>query len=221
MSALAAILRRDLRLVLRQGADGMLVVAFFVLAAAMFPFAIGPDAEMLRPIAGGVLWVCALFAAMLSLERQFQSDYEDGSLEVLALAPRPLELIVLGKAAAHWIATGLPLLAIAPVMGIPLDLPPTAHMALFVAMLLGTPTLSLIGTVGAALTLGARRGGMLLVLVVLPLALPVLIFGAGAVEAAAAGQSWRTEIMALAGFLIAALALTPWAAAAALRQALD
>ena len=221
MSAWAAIVGRDLRLVLRQGADGMLVVAFFVLAAAMFPFAIGPDAEVLRPISGGVLWVCALFAAMLSLERQFQTEFEDGSLELLVLAPQPLELVVLGKAAAHWIATGLPLIVIAPVMGFPLDLPIGAHMALFVAMLLGTPTLSLLGTVGAALTLGARRGGMLLVLVLLPLALPVLIFGAGAVAAAQAGQPWRTEIMALGGFLLAALVLAPWGAAAALRQALD
>jgi len=221
MSAWSAVLYRDLRLVLRQGADGMLVVAFFVLAAAMFPFAIGPEAAALRPIAGGVLWVCALFAAMLSLERQFQSDYEDGNLELLVLSPQPLELVVLGKAAAHWITTGLPLIVIAPIMGVPLDLPPTAHMALFVAMLLGTPTLSLIGTVGAALTLGARRGGMLLVLLILPLALPVLIFGAGAVAAAEAGLPWRSEIMALGGFLLAALALAPWAAAAALRQALD
>jgi len=221
MNALAAVLRRDLRLVVRQGADGMLVVAFFVLAAAMFPFAIGPEEAALRPIAGGVLWVCALFAAMLSLERLFQADYEDGTLELLVLTPQPLELLVLGKALAHWISTGLPLIVIAPLMGVLLQLPPTAHMALFVAMLLGTPTLSLIGTVGAALTLGARRGGMLLVLLLLPLALPVLIFGAGAVAAAEAGQPWRTEIMALGGFLLAALPLAPWAAAAALRQALD
>jgi len=221
MSALVAILRRDLRLVLRQGADGMLVVAFFVLAAAMFPFAIGPEAESLRPIASGVLWVCALFAAMLSLERLFQSDYEDGTLELLVLAPQPLELVVLGKAAAHWISTGLPLIVIAPIMGELLQLPANAHMALFVAMLLGTPTLSLIGLVGAALTLGARRGGMLLVLLLLPLALPVLIFGAAAVTAAQAGLPWRSEIMVLGGLLLAALPLAPWAAAAALRQALD
>lgn len=221
MSGFAAILRRDLRLVIRQGADGVLVVAFFVLAAAMFPFAIGPEASVLQPIAGGVLWVCALFAAMLSLERLFQSDYEDGTLELLVLAPQPLELTVLGKAAAHWISTGLPLIVIAPLMGEMLALPPTAHMALFVAMLLGTPTLSLIGTVGAALTLGARRGGMLLVLLLLPLALPILIFGAAAVTAAEAGLPWRSETMALGGFLLAALPLAPWAAAAALRQALD
>jgi heme exporter protein B len=210
-----------LRLVLRQGADGVLVIAFFLLAAASFPLAIGPEADLLRPIAAGVLWVCALFASMLSLERLFQSDFEDGSLEQLALAPAPLEVLVLGKAAAHWLTTGLPLLVVAPAMGTMLDLPPQGHMALFVAMLLGTPTLSLIGTVGAALTLGARRGGMLLVLLVLPLALPVLIFGAGAVEAAQIGEPWRTEIMALGGFLLAALPLAPWAAAAALRQALE
>jgi heme exporter protein B len=221
MSAFAALLRRDLRLVVRQGADGMLVVAFFVLAAAMFPFAIGPEEAELRPIAGGVLWVCALFASMLSLDRLFQSDYDDGTLELLVLTPEPLEFLVLGKALAHWISTGLPLIVIAPLMGVLLQLSPTAHMALFVAMLLGTPTLSLIGIVGAALTLGARRGGMLLVLLLLPLALPVLIFGAGAVAAAAAGLSWRTEIMALGGFLLAAVPLAPWAAAAALRQALD
>jgi heme exporter protein B len=221
VNAFAAIVRRDLRLVLRQGADGMLVVAFFVLAAAMFPFAIGPEAAALRPIAGGVLWVCALFAAMLSLERMFQPDFDDGTLELLVLAPQPLELLVLGKAAAHWISTGLPLIVIAPVMGILLDLPTQAHLPLFIAMLLGTPTLSLIGVVGAALTLGARRGGMLLVLLLLPLALPVLIFGAGAVASAEAGLPWRTEIMALGGFLLAAIPLAPWAAAAALRQAVE
>lgn len=221
MSAFAAVLRRDLRLVLRQGADGMLVIAFFVMATAMFPFAIGPDASILEPIAAGVLWVCALFASMLSLERLLLTDYEDGNLEQLVLAPEPLELLVLAKAAAHWLSTGLPLLVIAPLMGMLLDLPPSGHLALFFAMLLGTPTLSLIGTVAAALTLGARRGGVLMTLLLLPLLLPVLIFGAGAVEAAQAGHSWKSEIMALGGFLLAALPLAPVAAAAALRQALD
>jgi len=225
MSSLAttfgAVVRRDLRMVLRQGADGVLVVAFFLLAAAAFPFAIGPEADILSPIAAGVLWVCALFASMLSLERLFHADYEDGNLELLILAPAPLELIVLGKALAHWIASGLPLLVIAPVMGLMLDLPAAARGALVLAMLLGTPTLSLIGAAGAALTLGARRGGVLLVLLVLPLTLPVLIFGAGAVEAAQTGQPWRSELMALGGFLLAAIPLAPWAAAAALRQALD
>lgn len=221
MNAFVAVLRRDLRLILRQGADGMLVLGFFVMATAMFPFAIGPDAGVLVPIAAGVIWVCALFAATLSLERLFAADYEDGTLEVMALAPAPLEVIVLAKAAAHWIATGVPLLVIAPVMGMLLYLPATTHMALFVAMLLGMPTLSLLGMVGGALTLGARRGGVLLTLLLLPLTLPVLIFGAAAVEAAQAGQPWGSEIMALGGFLIAALVLTPWAAAAALRQALD
>ncbi len=221
MSAFWAVLRRDLRLILRQGADGMLVLGFFVMATAMFPFAIGPDAGVLVPIAAGVIWVCALFAATLSLERLFAADYEDGTLEVMALAPAPLELTVLAKAAAHWIATGVPLLIVAPVMGMLLYLPGATHQALFVAMLLGMPTLSLLGMVGGALTLGARRGGVLLTLLLLPLTLPVLIFGAAAVEAAQAGQPWGSEIMALGGFLIAALVLTPWAAAAALRQALD
>lgn len=221
MSAFGAVLRRDLRLILRQGADGMLVLGFFVMATAMFPFAIGPDGGVLAPIAAGVIWVCALFASMLSLERLFLADYEDGTLELLALTPAPLELLVLSKAAAHWVATGLPLLIIAPVMGMLVYLPATTHMALFVAMLLAMPTLSLLGMVGAALTLGARRGGVLLTLLLLPLTLPVLIFGAGAVEAAQAGRAWGVEMMALGGFLLAALVLTPWAAAAALRQALD
>jgi heme exporter protein B len=221
MSAFWAVLRRDLRLILRQGADGMLVLGFFVMATAMFPFAIGPDAGVLVPIAAGVIWVCALFAAMLSLERLFAADYEDGTLEVMALAPTPLELTVLAKAAAHWVATGVPLLVMAPVMGMLLYLPATTHMALFVAMLLGMPILSLLGMVGGALTLGARRGGVLLTLLLLPLALPVLIFGAAAVEAAQAGRSWGSEVMVLGGVLIVALVLTPWAAAAALRQALD
>jgi heme exporter protein B len=221
MNAFWAVLRRDLRLILRQGADGMLVLGFFVMATAMFPFAIGPDAAVLTPIAAGVLWVCALFAAMLSLERLFLADYEDGTLELLALTPTPLELLVLAKAAAHWIVTGLPLLVMAPVMGMLLFLPATTHMALFVAMLLGMPTLSLLGMVGSALTLGARRGGVLLTLLLLPLTLPVLIFGAGAVEAAQAGRAWGGEAMVLGGILLAALVLTPWAAAAALRPALE
>ncbi len=221
MSAFWAILRRDLRLALRQGADGLLAVAFFLLAAVMFPFGIGPDAEILRPVAAGVLWVCALFASMLSLERLFQSDYEDGSLDLLALAPAPLEAVIAGKAAAHWLTTGLPLLIAAPILGLLLQLPREGYLPLEAAMALGTPTLSLLGAVGAALTLGARRGGVLLALLVLPLALPVLIFGAGAVEGAITGLSYRAELMVLGGFLLAAAPLAPFAAAAALRQALE
>lgn len=221
MNAIAGILRRDLALALRQGADSLLVVAFFLLAAVMFPFGIGPETELLRRVAAGILWVCALFAAMLSLERLFQADYEDGSLDLLVLAPVPLELVVLAKAAAHWLTTGLPLMIAAPVLGVLLKLPEEGFAILLLAMLLGTPTLSLIGAMGAALTLGARRGGVLLSLLLLPLAMPVLIFGAGAVDAAIEGLAYRAQLMVLGGILLAALPLAPWAAAAALRQALE
>ncbi len=221
MSALLAMLRRDLRLALRQGADTLVVVLFFVLAASLFPFGVGPEPEMLARIAGGVIWVMALLASLLSLERLFQNDYEDGGLELLALAPAPLELLVLAKCAAHWLTTGLPLLLAAPLLAVLLALPGQGFAALLLAMLLGTPTLTLIGAIGAALVLGARRGGVLVSLLVLPLYIPVLIFGVAAVEGAVAGLAIRPHLMVLGGLLLGALVLAPWASAAALRQAVE
>jgi heme exporter protein B len=221
VSAFLAVLQRDLRLGLRHGSDVAMVVAFFVLAAVLFPFGVGPEINLLARISAGVVWVTALLAAMLSLDRLFLADYEDGSLDQLALSPAPLALIVLAKATAHWLTTGLPLIVVAPLLGLMLHLDPAGFVPLFLAMLLGTPCLSLFGAIGAALTLGARRGGPLVALLVLPLVLPVLIFGVGAVEAELTGLGARPHLMILGALLAAALPLAPLAAALALRHALE
>jgi len=221
MSAFAIIVGRELRLALRQSGDSAVVVMFFVLAAVLFPFGLGPEPSLLARMAPGVVWVMALLAAMLSFERLFLADYEDGTLEQLALGPAPLALVALAKALAHWLTTGVPLLLAAPLIGVLYHLPADGYAPLMVSMILGTPTISLIGTVGAALTLGARRGGVLLSLLVLPLVVPVLIFGAGAIDAAIGGFPVRPQLMVLGAILLAALALCPWAAAAGVRQALE
>lgn len=221
MSAFLLLVRRDLRLALRQGGDAAMVLAFFFLAVILFPFGVGPEPEMLARIAAGIVWVTALLAALLSLERLFLADYEDGSLEALALMPLQLEFQVLAKALAHFLTTGLPLVVVAPLLALLLHLPSAGYGPLVLGMALGTPTLSLIGAIGAALTLGARRGGVLLSLLVLPLYIPVLIFGVGAVEAAVTGLEIRPHLMLLAALLLAAIPLAPVAAAAALRQAVE
>jgi heme exporter protein B len=217
----ALVVRRDLRLALRQGGDAAMVVAFFVLAVVLFPFGVGPEPAVLTRIASGIIWVTALLAALISLDRIFQADHEDGSLEALVLAPPPLELVVLAKVAAHWLASGLPLVLVSPLLGLLLGLDAAGYGALVLGMALGTPSLSLIGAVGAALSLGARRGGVLLSLLVLPLYIPVLILGAGAVEAAVAGLDPRPHLLILAAIMLTALPLAPLAAAAAVRQAVE
>jgi heme exporter protein B len=221
MNAFAHIVRRDLHLALRQGSDSLMVVSFFVVAVLLFPFGIGPEATLLERVAPGILLVMALLAALLSLDRLFQADYEDGSLELIALSPLPLSWTVLGKALAHWLTTGLPLVVAAPILGILLSLPEAGFAALAAALVLATPVLSLVGAVGAGLVLGARRGGVLLSLLVLPLYIPALIFGAGAVDAALQGLDPAPHLMILGALLIAAVALCPFAAAAALRQAIE
>jgi len=221
VTGFAAMLGRDLRLALRQGVDAAMAVLFFVVAVSLFPLGVGPEAEILARIAPGVLWVMALLAALLSLDRLFLADYEDGSLELIALAPGPLALAVLAKIAAHWLVTGLPLVLAAPILGLLMHVPAEGFAALMFAMLMGTPVLSLIGAVGAALALGARRGGVLIALLVLPLYIPALIFGAAAVDAALIGQSARPHLLLLGALLAAALPLCPWAATAALRQAME
>lgn len=221
MSGFAALLTRDLRLAFRQGGDVANVVAFFALAVILFPFGVGPDPDLLARIAAGILWVTALLAALLSLERLFDADFQDGSLEALSLMPVPLEIQVLAKCVAHWLTTGLPLTIIAPLLALVLHFDAAGYPALIAALLLGTPVLSLIGAIGAALTLGARRAGVLLSLLVLPLYIPVLIFGVAASEAAALGLESRPHLLLLAALLAGSLALAPWAAAAALRQALE
>ncbi|OKH87885.1 heme exporter protein CcmB [Thalassospira sp. TSL5-1] len=221
MKILIAILARDLRLALRQGADSIMVVAFFIVTTTLFPFGVGPEANILARIASGVIWVSALLAAMLSLERVFQTDFEDGTLELLALSPVPLELVVLGKVLAHWLTTGLPLIITAPVMAVMLNMNSAGFGTLMLAMLVGTPALSLIGAIGAALILGARRGGVLVSLLVLPLYIPVLIFGAGAVEASLLGLPVGEHLQIMGAILLLTLALAPLAAARALRLAVE
>ncbi len=221
MSRFLHIARRDVSLAFRQGIGGLMAVMFFVLAVVLFPLGVGPEVNMLARISAGVIWVAALLASMLSLERLFQTDFEDGSLELLALTPMPLEAIVLAKVAAHWLTTGLPLIAAAPLLAVLLHMNADGFTVLVVALALGTPSLSLVGAVGAALILGSRRGGVLLSLLILPLYIPVLIFGVGAVDAAIAGFTVRPQLLILGGLLLAALPLCPWAAAAALRQALE
>lgn len=221
MSRFLDVVHRDLRLALRQGSDSVMVVTFFVLTVVLFPFGIGPEANILERVAAGVLMVTALLASMLSLDRLFQADYEDGSLELLVLTPTPLGLVVAAKIVAHWLTTGLPLLVAAPLLAVLLHMNPDGFGTLMLAMLLGTPILSLIGAIGAALVLGARRGGVLLSLLILPLYVPVLIFGVGAIDAAVLGMSAKPHLLILSGILAACLPLAPWATAAALRQALE
>ncbi|MBT3360365.1 MAG: heme exporter protein CcmB [Rhodospirillales bacterium] len=212
---------RDLRLAQRHGFDSLLVVVFFVIAVVLFPFGVGPEPNILARIAAGIIWVAALLASMLSLERLLQADYEDGSLELLVLSPVTLEVIVLAKILAHWLTTGLPLIIAAPLLAVLLNMNVEGFAILILALLLGTPTLSLMGAVGAGLILGSRRGGVLLSLLVLPLYIPVLIFGVGAVDAAIAGFAFKAQILILAGLFLGTLALCPWATAAAIRQALE
>lgn len=221
MNAFRAILMRDIRLALRHSGGMVWVLLFYLLTITLFPLAVGPELETLSRISSGVIWVAALLASLLSLDRLFQADHEDGSLELLALAPIPMELVVLAKALAHWLTTGLPLAVLAPVMGILLSMHPSGFPVLVLAMALGTPVLSLIGAIGAALTVGIRRGGVLLSLLVVPFYVPTLIFGVMAVDSAVGGLTPRPHLMLLSALLLGSAALAPWAAAAALRLNLE
>ena len=221
MSAFWCIVRRDLRLALRRGGDSVNVMVFFVIAITLFPFGVGPESNILARIAPGVIWVAALLAAMLSLDRLFRDDYDDGSLDLLTLAPLALEFTVLAKCLAHWLTTGLLLAAASPLLALMMNMDADGFAALLAAMLLGTPVLSLVGAIGAALTVSLRRGGVLISLLVLPLFIPVLIFGVGAVDAAVYGLAARPHLMVLGALLLAALPLCPWAAAAALRLSVE
>jgi heme exporter protein B len=214
-----ALLLRDLRLVWRRPSDVAVVLAFFVVATVLFPLGIGPESNLLARIAAGVLWCAALFASLLSLDRLFAADYEDGALDLLLLAPWPLELAAIAKCAAHWLVTGLPLALLAPALGIAFGLDNQGMALLSLTLLIGTPTLSLIGGLAAALTLGARRGGALLALLALPLSVPTLIFGTSTIETAATGEGFAGNLAVLAALALFALATLPWAIAAALRQA--
>jgi len=221
MRAFCGLIRQDLRLGMRQGGDIGLVLGFFVLAVILFPFGIGPEPELLRRVAAGIVWVAALLAAVLSLDRLFAADYADGGLDQIALSAMPLEMAVLAKSAAHWLTTGLPLVIVSPLLALLVDLDPAALPSLVLGLLLGTPAMSLVGAIAAGLSLGARRPGVLTILLVLPLFLPPLIFGTGAVEASLAAEGARAHLLLLAALTVAAVPLAPLAAAAALRQALD
>jgi heme exporter protein B len=215
------LLARELRLSLRHGSDSLAALMFFLLAGSLFPLAIGPAPETLGRIAPGIVWVCALLAALLPLDRLFGADLEDGSLDLLLLSGQPPALVALGKAIAHWLTTGLPLLLAAGPLAVMLRMPEEAIPALLAGLLPGTAVLSLLGTTGAAMVLGARRGGVLLPLLVLPLAAPVLIFGVGAADAAAVGLAARPHLLLLCAVFAAALPLCPLAAGAALRSAAE
>ncbi|HEV7684631.1 MAG TPA: heme exporter protein CcmB [Pyrinomonadaceae bacterium] len=215
------IVARDLMLAWRRRADVLSTLFFFVIVVSLFPFGVGPETQLLRSIAPGVLWVAALLASMLSLGRVFQNDEHDGTLEQMLLTPQPLFLVVLGKVLAQWLVSELPLVLIAPLLGVQFGLSPDTLLILFVSLLIGTPILSLIGSIGAALTLGVRGGGVLIALLILPLYIPVLIFGAGAVEASISGMSSHANLYLLAAFLMVSLVFAPWATAAGLRISLE
>jgi heme exporter protein B len=215
-----AVLTRDLRLILRHGSEAATAIAFFLLATLLFPFGLGPEPDLLARIAAGILWVVALLASLIALDRLFAEDFQDGSLEQLALAPLPLPLVVLAKLGAHWLATGLPLVILAPPLALMLHMDPAGLPVLTASLLLGTPCLSLIGAVGAALVLGARRGALLLPLLILPLYIPVLIFGTAAIDASLAGLSAAPHLQLLGAILLISLGVGPFAAAAAAKQSL-
>ncbi len=215
--AFYTIVSRDLLLAVRRRSDIFSTLFFFVIVVSLFPLGIGPEMDTLRMIAPGVFWVAALLASMLALERLFAADFEDGTLEQMLLTPQPLFLLVLGKITAHWLVTGLPLVLMAPLLGLQYDLGSESLQVMLLTLLMGTPALSLIGGIGAALTLGLRGGGVLVSLLVLPLYIPVLIFGAGAVEATASGLGGVGHLLMLGAILVMTLMLAPLAAAAALR----
>lgn len=219
--AIRATLKRDLVLMMRRRSEVLNPLVFFALVITLFPIGISPDPELLATIAPGLLWVAALLAALLSLDSLFRSDYDDGCLEQLLLSPQPLPALALAKVAVHWLLTGLPLALMAPLLGIMLSLPAGSYAVLALSLALGSASLSLIGAIGAALTVGLSRGGVLLSLLVLPLYIPVLIFGAGAVQAAILGDGVSAHLAILGALLAVALSLAPWAIAASLRISIN
>ncbi len=222
LESIRAVIGRDLRLAMRRQADIVAAMFFFIIVVSLFPLGVGPEAAQLRRLAPGVLWVAALLATMLSLPRLFDEDARDGSLELLLTSPeQPLVLIVLGKVIAHWLVAGLPLVLLAPLLGIQFDLAGDALAVLTLSLLIGTPALSGIGAIGAALTLGVRGGGVLLSLLVLPLYVPVLIFGAGAVDATLSGLGPQAHLSLLGALALGGVFFAPWPTAAALRVALE
>ena len=221
LDGLYCVFAREVTIAVRRSTDVLTPIVFFAIVVALFPLGVGPEPAALREMGPAVLWVAALLATMLALGRLFANDYQDGTLEQLLLAPHPLTLLVLAKALAHWMLTGLPLVLLSPLFALQLQLPSDVWLPLAGSLLLGTPILTLLGAVASALTLGLRGGGVLVSLLVLPLYTPVLIFGAGAVAAAATGLDTEAYFSLLGAFLVLALSFAPWATAAALRVALD
>lgn len=221
MTTFGALVRRDIALATRRGGDAALTLVFFVVAVAVFPFGVGPDPDLLARIAAGIIWVTALLASMTSLERLYRADLEDGSLEIMALSAQPLELQVAAKCVAHWLTSGLPVVVLSPPMAMLLHLDVAAWWILVVSLAVGTPVLSLVGSIGGALVLGARKSGALIGLIVLPLQVPVMIFGIGAVEAALKGGPVWPPLLIEAAILIAGTPLALWASAVALRMAIE
>jgi heme exporter protein B len=221
LDAARCVLRRDLLLALRRRSDVATALLFFVIVTSLFPLGIGAEPNLLRAIAPGVIWVAALLSSLLSLGRLFAADHADGTLEQMLLGAAPLGVVAAAKALAHWLVSGLPLVAIAPVIALQYDLQPALYGVLALSLLLGTPVLSLVGAIGAALILGLRGGGVLLSLLVLPLYVPVLILGAGAVEMASAGLAPDGQLLLLGAALVVAAAFAPWAIAAALRISIE
>jgi heme exporter protein B len=217
-----ALFKREIALALRVGGGAMMGAVFFLIVIAVMPFAVGPDLALLQRIGPAILWVGALLATLIGLDRLFQADHEDGSLDLLVMAETPLAVIVAVKAAAHWVTTGLPLVVVAPLLGLMLNVAPEALAPVAMTLLIGTPALTFVGAIGAALTVALRRGGLLVPVLVLPLSVPVLIFGVGATEAAITGpMPMSTPLSVLAALTLASLVLAPLAAAAALRLALE
>jgi heme exporter protein B len=222
MSALRALLVRDMRIGVRVGGGALMGVLFFLVVVTMVPFAVGPDLALLRRIGPAILWLAALLASLLALDRLFAADHDDGSLDLLLMSRAPLELVVAVKGLAHWLTTGLPLIVAAPLIGLLLNLDPPAEAALVLTFLVGTPALTFIGLIGAAISVALRRGGLLLAVLVLPLTVPVLIFGVAAANAALAGPvPFGTPLKILCALTLASLVIGPFAAAAALRQEIE
>lgn len=221
LSGFMATLSRDLLIAKREGGEALLAVIFFVLGALLFPLGVGPEAQLLAAVSAGLIWVMALLSTLLALDRLFQADWREGSLELMAISPEPLPLVVAAKCLAHWIVTGLPMAIAAPLMGLLLNLPSNGWLTLIAALLIGGLALSFIGSVCAALLIGSRRGGVLMTLLALPLYIPTLIFGAGAVQAAIGGFDASGHLMFMAAITLSSVALCPWATAGALRQAME
>jgi heme exporter protein B len=217
MNPFLTLLMRDIKLATRSGGGAALALSFFALVATLVPLGVGADLKLLARVAGGVLWVGAVLSALLSLDRLFQGDFEDGSLDLIALSPLPLELTALAKIIAHWLSTGLPLTLLSPLLAVMFNLPPPPILILFVSLLLGTPAVSAVGAIGASLTLSLKRGGLILPLIILPLLAPAVIFGAGAVSLALDGLGAQNALGLLAAFAFAAVLLSPFAAAASVR----